>query len=186
MVTLRIDRARRSPPSRTRSSFPSTCGWGVILGKTQPERVGQFRSTRSTSEWSSRGADEKPYVIDRNPCGSSSGTGSAIAAICPPSGVGTETDGSIICPASVNGLVGIKPTVGLVSRRGIIPISASQDTAGPMARTVADAALLLTALAAVDEQDSAGAAAAGRIPPDYANGLDAGAPMANDLACGAG
>ena len=148
----------------------------VILGKTNLSEWANFRSTRSTSGWSSRGGQTKnPYVLDRNPCGSSSGTGSAIAASLAAIGVGTETDGSIICPASVNGLVGIKPTVGLVSRRGIIPISASQDTAGPMARTVADAALLLTALAAVDEQDSASAAAAGRIPPEYANGLDTGA-----------
>ena len=145
----------------------------VILGKTNLSEWANFRSTRSTSGWSSRGGQTKnPYVLDRNPCGSSSGTGSAIAASLAAIGVGTETDGSIICPASVNGLVGIKPTVGLVSRRGIIPIAVSQDTAGPMARTVADAALLLTALAAVDQQDPDGPASAGRIPADYANGLD--------------
>ena len=125
----------------------------VILGKTNLSEWANFRSTRSTSGWSSRGGQTKnPYVLDRNPCGSSSGTGAAIAASLASIGVGTETDGSIICPASVNGLVGIKPTVGVVSRRGIIPISASQDTAGPMARSVADAAMLLTALAGVDEQ----------------------------------
>ena len=123
----------------------------MILGKTNLSEWANFRSTRSTSGWSSRGGQTKnPYVLDRNPCGSSSGTGTAIAASLAAIGVGTETDGSIICPASVNGLVGLKPTVGLVSRSGIIPISVSQDTAGPMARTVADVALLLTAMAGVD------------------------------------
>src|SRR5688572_21268805 len=108
----------------------------VIIGKTNLSEWANFRSTRSTSGWSSRGGQTRnPYVLDRNPCGSSSGTGAAIAASLASIGVGTETDGSIICPASVNGLVGIKPTVGLVSRRGIIPIAASQDTAGPMARS---------------------------------------------------
>ncbi len=120
----------------------------VILGKTNLSEWANFRSTRSTSGWSSRGGQTKnPYVLDRNPCGSSSGTGTAIAASLAAIGVGTETDGSIICPSSVAGLVGLKPTVGLVSRRGIIPISASQDTAGPMARTVTDAALMLGAMA---------------------------------------
>jgi amidase len=140
----------------------------VILGKTNLSEWANFRSTRSTSGWSSRGGQTKnPYVLDRNPCGSSSGTGAAIAASLASIGVGTETDGSIICPASVNGLVGIKPTVGLVSRRGIIPIAASQDTAGPMARSVADAAMLLTALAGVDERDPAATAATGTIPSRY-------------------
>jgi len=140
----------------------------VILGKTNLSEWANFRSTRSTSGWSSRGGQTKnPYVLDRNPCGSSSGTGAAIAASLAAIGVGTETDGSIICPASVNGLVGIKPTVGLVSRRGIIPISSVQDTAGPMARSVADAALLLTALAAVDDRDPAGSRANGKIPNNY-------------------
>jgi len=140
----------------------------VILGKTNLSEWANIRSTRSTSGWSSRGGQTKnPYVLDRNPCGSSSGTGAAIAASLASIGVGTETDGSIICPASVNGLVGIKPTIGLVSRRGIIPISAVQDTAGPMARTVADAAMLLAALAALDESDPASGTAAGRISPDY-------------------
>ena len=141
----------------------------VILGKTNLSEWANFRSTRSTSGWSSRGGQTKnPYALDRNPCGSSSGTGAAIAASLASIGVGTETDGSIICPASVNGLVGLKPTVGLVSRRGIIPISETQDTAGPMTRSVADAALLLTALAAVDAGDPATDAAKGRIPDDYA------------------
>ena len=143
----------------------------VILGKTNLSEWANFRSTRSTSGWSSRGGQTKnPYVLDRNPCGSSSGTGAAIAASLAAIGVGTETDGSIICPASVNGLVGIKPTVGLVSRRGIIPIAASQDTAGPMARTVADAAMLLTALAGVDDLDPASGAAHGKIPREFAVG----------------
>jgi amidase len=140
----------------------------VILGKTNLSEWANLRSTRSTSGWSSRGGQTKnPYVLDRNPCGSSSGTGTAIAASLAAIGVGTETDGSIMCPASVNGLVGVKPTVGLVSRSGIIPISISQDTAGPMARTVADAALLLNGLVGIDEGDPAAAAAKGRVPSDY-------------------
>ena len=140
----------------------------MIIGKTNLSEWANFRSTRSTSGWSSRGGQTKnPYVLDRNPCGSSSGTGAAIAASLASIGVGTETDGSIICPASVNGLVGIKPTVGLVSRRGIIPIAASQDTAGPMARSVADAAMLLTALAGVDEQRPGGQRGKGKSPPAY-------------------
>lgn len=141
----------------------------VILGKANLSEWANFRSTRSTSGWSSRGGQTKnPYALDRNPCGSSSGTGAAIAASLASIGVGTETDGSIICPSSVNGLVGVKPTVGLVSRRGIIPISETQDTAGPMARSVTDAALLLNALAAVDAADPAADAAKGRIPDNYA------------------
>jgi amidase len=110
-------------------------------------------------------------VLDRNPCGSSAGTGTAIAASFAAIGVGTETDGSIICPASVNGLVGLKPTVGLVSRAGIIPISVSQDTAGPMGRNVTDVAMLLNAIAGVDESDPSGHAAAGNIPEDYSTFL---------------
>lgn len=140
----------------------------VILGRTNLSEWANFRSTRASSGWSSRGGQTKnPYVLDRNPCGSSAGTGAAIAASLAAVGVGTETDGSIICPSSVNGLAGLKPTVGLVSRNGIIPISASQDTAGPMARNVADAALLLNALAAVDASDPAGEAANGHLPHDY-------------------
>jgi amidase len=144
----------------------------VILGKTNLSEWANFRSTRSTSGWSSRGGQTRnPYVLDRNPCGSSAGTGTAIAASLASFGIGTETDGSILCPSSVAGLVGLKPTVGLVSRNGIIPISISQDTAGPMARTVADAALLLGAMAGVDEADPAGHAAAGNIPEDYSSFL---------------
>jgi len=148
----------------------------VILGKTNLSEWANFRSTRSSSGWSSRGGQTKnPYVLDRNPCGSSSGTGTAIAASLGAIGVGTETDGSIICPASVAGLAGLKPTVGLVSRTGIIPISISQDTAGPMARTVADVALLLNGMAAVDPADPAGAAADGKIAADYTTFLKADA-----------
>ena len=144
----------------------------VILGKTNLSEWANFRSTRSSSGWSSRGGQTKnPYVLDRNPCGSSSGTGTAIAASLAAIGVGTETDGSIICPSSVNGLAGLKPTVGLVSRSGIIPISVSQDTAGPMARTVSDVALLLTAMAGVDPADPSGPAANGKIATDYSTFL---------------
>src|SRR5690606_21980641 len=144
----------------------------VVLGKTNLSEWANFRSSRSTSGWSSRGGQTRnPYVLDRNPCGSSAGTGAAIAASLATVGVGTETDGSILCPSAVNGLVGLKPTVGLVSRDGIIPISISQDTAGPMARTVADAAALLTVLAAADTADPAGAGAEGKTA-DYLAGLD--------------
>jgi amidase len=143
----------------------------VILGKTNLSEWANLRSTRSTSGWSSRGGQTKnPYVLDRNPCGSSSGTAAAIASSMAAVGVGTETDGSIMCPSSVNALVGLKPTVGLVSRTGIIPISISQDTAGPMARTVADAALLLNGLVGIDPSDP-GAPAAGRPPIDYSSAL---------------
>jgi amidase len=148
----------------------------VILGRTNLSEWANFRSTRSSSGWSSRGGQTKnPYALDRNPCGSSSGTGAAVASSLAALGVGTETDGSIICPSSVNGLVGLKPTVGLVSRSGIIPISVSQDTAGPMARTVADAALLLSALAGADDADPAGTAAAGHALADYSIALRADA-----------
>lgn len=126
----------------------------VILGKTNLSEWANFRSTHSISGWSGRGGQTRnPYALDRSPCGSSAGSGAAIAANLAAVGVGTETDGSILCPSAVNGLVGIKPTVGLVSRTGIIPISSSQDTAGPMARTVADAATLLAAMAAPDPRD---------------------------------
>jgi amidase len=140
----------------------------VILGKTNLSEWANFRGARSTSGWSSRGGQTKnPYVLDRNPCGSSSGTGVAVAASLAAIGVGTETSGSIICPSAINGVVGLKPTPGLVSRQGIIPISVTYDTAGPMARTVADAALLLTAIAAPDPADPLGPAAAGRQAADY-------------------
>jgi len=144
----------------------------VILGKTNLSEWANFRSTRSSSGWSSRGGQTKnPYALDRNPCGSSSGTGSAIAASLGAIGIGTETDGSIICPSAVTGLVGLKPTVGLVSRSGIIPISISQDTAGPMGRTVTDVAMLLNVMAAVDDKDPAGPASSGHRPVDYSDFL---------------
>ncbi len=145
----------------------------VLIGKTNLSEWANFRSSRSTSGWSGRGGQTRnPYVLDRNPCGSSSGTGAAIAANLAVVGVGTETDGSIICPASICGLVGLKPTVGLVSRTGIIPISATQDTAGPMTRTVADAAVLLTVIAGVDERDEITKESRGKKNPDYTSFLD--------------
>jgi amidase len=148
----------------------------VILGKTNLSEWANFRSTHSISGWSSRGGQTRnPYVLDRDPCGSSAGTAAGIAASLAMVGVGTETDGSIICPSSQNGLVGLKPTVGLVSRNGIIPISISQDSAGPMGRSVADVAALLNVLAGVDENDPAGHAGAGNIPPDYSQFLHADA-----------
>jgi amidase len=148
----------------------------VLLGKTNLSEWANFRSSHSTSGWSGRGGQVKnPYALDRNPCGSSSGTGAAIAANLAAIGVGTETDGSIVCPSGTNGLVGIKPTLGLVSRSGIIPIAHSQDTAGPMARSVADAALLLGAMTGVDPGDPASARSASRAGRDYTRSLDAGA-----------
>lgn len=140
----------------------------VILGKTNLSEWANFRSSRSTSGWSGRGGQTRnPYALDRNPCGSSSGTGTAIAANLATVGIGTETDGSIICPAAVAGLVGIKPTVGLVSRSGIIPISHSQDTAGPMTRSVADAAALLAAITGKDDADTATQGSVGPAIFDY-------------------
>lgn len=145
----------------------------VILGKTNLSEWANFRSSHSTSGWSGRGGlTRNPYALDRNPCGSSSGSGAATAANLCALAVGTETDGSIVCPSSANGIAGIKPTLGLVSRAGIIPIAHSQDTAGPMARTVADAAILLTALAGADPADPATASSRGKSSPDYARYLD--------------
>jgi len=145
----------------------------VILGKTNLSEWANMRSSHSTSGWSGRGGLTKnPYALDRNPCGSSSGTGAGISANLAAVGIGTETDGSIVCPSSSNGLVGIKPTVGLVSRSRIIPISHSQDTAGPMCRTVRDAAILLGALTGVDPDDSATAASAGKSQTDYSRYCD--------------
>ncbi|HKP76664.1 MAG TPA: amidase family protein, partial [Longimicrobiaceae bacterium] len=145
----------------------------VILGKTNLSEWANFRSTHSSSGWSGRGGQVlNPYVLDRTPCGSSSGSGAAIAANLAAIAVGTETDGSIVCPSSANSLVGIKPTVGLVSRSGIVPISHSQDTAGPMTRTVADAAALLSVLAGVDARDSATAASRAHAQADYTRFLD--------------
>ena len=147
----------------------------VVLGKTNLSEWANLRSSHSTSGWSARGGQTKmPYVLDRNPSGSSSGSGVAVAANLCAVSVGTETDGSIVSPAGQNGIVGIKPTVGLVSRRGIIPISHTQDTAGPMARSVADAAALLSVLAGVDPDDPATAAAASHMEKNYTRFLDAG------------
>jgi amidase len=141
----------------------------VILGRTNLSEWANFRSTQSTSGWSSRGGQTKnPYVLDRNPCGSSSGSAVAAAASLAAVAIGTETNGSIICPASVNGVVGLKPTVGLVSRTGIIPIAASQDTAGPIGRTVADVAALLSGMAGADDRDAASRRATVKPVPDYA------------------
>jgi len=146
----------------------------VVLGKTNLSEWANFRSTRSASGWSSRGGQTKnPYVLDRNPCGSSSGSGVAAAANLCAVAIGTETNGSVACPASINGIVGIKPTVGLWSRSGIIPISQTQDTAGPMTRTVMDAAILLGALAGIDTADTATRESQGKALKDYTTFLDA-------------
>ncbi|HEX6086099.1 MAG TPA: amidase [Thermoanaerobaculia bacterium] len=145
----------------------------VLLGKTNLSEWANFRSTHSTSGWSGRGGlTRNPYALERNCCGSSSGSGAAIAASLAAVGVGTETDGSIVCPSSACGLVGLKPTLGLVSRSGIIPIAHSQDTAGPMTRTVTDAAILLGAMAGLDSLDAATAASRGRAHADYTRFLD--------------
>lgn len=145
----------------------------VLLGKTNLSEWANFRSSRSTSGWSSRGGQTRmPYILDRNPSGSSAGTGAAVAANLCVIGIGTETDGSITSPASINGLVGIKPTVGLVSRSGIIPISATQDTAGPMGRTVKDAAIFLSILAGIDPKDPITSESKGKAKTDYTQGLD--------------
>jgi len=145
----------------------------VILGKTNLSEWANFRSERSTSGWSGRGGlTRNPYALDRNPCGSSSGSAVAVAASLCAVAVGTETDGSIVSPASANGIVGIKPTVGLISRSGIIPISHTQDTAGPMARTVADAAALLGVLKGTDPRDPATIEKTINIPGDYTQFLD--------------
>ena len=145
----------------------------VILGKTNLSEWANIRSSHSTSGWSGRGGlTRNPYALDRNPCGSSSGTGAAVSANFCVAGVGTETDGSVVCPSSANGLAGLKPTVGLVSRSGIVPISHSQDTAGPMARTVRDVAILLGAMAGADPQDAATAESQGKLSPDYTRFLD--------------
>jgi len=146
----------------------------VLLGKTNLSEWANFRSNRSASGWSSRGGQTRnPYVLDRNPCGSSSGSGAAVVANLCTVAIGTETNGSIVCPASINGAVGIKPTVGLWSRSGIIPISITQDTAGPMARTVRDAAILLGACAGIDEQDAITKTSEGKSQTDYTIFLDA-------------
>jgi amidase len=148
----------------------------VIIGKTNLSEWANFRSSHSSSGWSSRGGQTKcPYILDHNPCGSSSGSGTAVAANLCTVAVGTETDGSVTCPASVNGIVGLKPTVGLVSRSGIIPISSTQDTAGPMGRTVKDVAILLGVMAGTDVANAATKESEGKTYPDYTKFLDANA-----------
>ena len=145
----------------------------IIIGKTNLSEWANFRSTQSSSGWSSRGGQTKnPYFLDHNPCGSSAGSGVAVSANLCVVAVGTETDGSIVCPASVSGLVGIKPTVGLISRSGIIPISKTQDTAGPMARTVEDAAILLGVLSGIDNKDLITKESKGKNFIDYTQFLD--------------
>jgi amidase len=145
----------------------------VLLGITNMSEWANFRSTASSSGWSGRGGQVlNPYVLDRSPCGSSSGSASATAANLTAAAVGTETDGSILCPASINGVVGIKPTVGLTSRDGVIPIAHSQDTIGPFGRTVADAAIMLGSMTGVDPRDPATAASAGKFYTDYRQFLD--------------
>jgi amidase len=145
----------------------------ILLAKASMSEWANFRSPRSSSGWCSRGGQGRnPYALDRTPCGSSSGTGGAVAAGYVAAGIGTETDGSITCPASTVGLVGIKPTVGLVSRSGIIPISATQDTAGPMCRSVEDAAIVLSAITGVDPRDPATRASAQHAGMDYTRFLE--------------
>ena len=145
----------------------------IIMGKTNLSEWANFRSTRSSSGWSSRGGQTRnPYILDRNPCGSSSGSGTAVSANLCMITIGTETNGSIVCPSNANGIVGIKPTVGLVGRSGIIPISHTQDTAGPMARTVKDAAFLLGALTGIDPRDEKTRESEGRFFVDYSQFLD--------------
>src|SRR5207249_4981928 len=146
----------------------------VILGKTNLSEWANIRSTHASSGWSGRGGQVRnPYALDRSPSGSSSGTGAAIAANFAAAGIGTETDGSIVSPSSANSLVGLKPTVGLVSRAGIVPISHHQDTAGPMCRTVGDAATLLGALTGVDPRDPATRESKGHALSDYTSFLEA-------------
>lgn len=147
----------------------------VLFGKANLSEWANFRSEHSTSGWSARGGQcRNPYDTSLTPCGSSSGSGVAVAADLVPGALGTETDGSILCPASVSGVVGIKPTVGLTSRAGVIPVSHTQDTVGPMTKTVEDAALLLSAIAGPDPRDPATSAASGRTKADYTRFLDAG------------
>jgi amidase len=166
-----------APPSRDATVVARLRQAGaVILGKTNLSEWANFRSTGSCSGWSARGQQcRNPHVLDRSPCGSSSGSAAAVAAGFCAASLGTETDGSIVCPASASGVVGIKPTVGLTSRVGVVPISHSQDTVGPYGRTVADAAAVLGALVGVDEHDASSAASAGRSFTDYASFLDAAA-----------
>ena len=163
-------------PSATRDAFiveKLRNAGAVLLGKTNLSEWANFRSERSSSGWSGRGRQcRNPYAMDRNPCGSSSGSGAAVSANFCAITIGTETNGSIVCPANANGVVGIKPTVGLWSRSGIIPISHTQDTAGPMARTVADATALLGPLCGIDQSDSRSISSEGHFQLDYTQFLD--------------
>ncbi len=163
----------RAPDTDSTVAARLRAAGAVLLGKTNLSEWANFRSTQSSSGWCGRnGQSRNPYVLDRNPCGSSSGSGIAAAAALAAASIGTETDGSIVCPANNNGVVGIKPTVGLVSRAGVIPISHTQDTVGPHARTVADAAAVLGALTGVDPRDPATTASAGKFFTDYTRFLD--------------
>ena len=156
------------PPKDSMAAQKLRAAGAVILGKTNLSEWANIRSRHSTSGWSGRGGLTKnPYALDRNPCGSSSGSGAAASANFCAAAIGTETDGSIVCPSSANGLVGIKPTVGLVSRSGIVPISHTQDGAGPMCRTVRDAATVLGALTGMDPEDAATAQSQGKAHTDY-------------------
>ena len=166
--------ARRAarPPTRSSSSELKAAG-AIIIGKANLSEWANFRSGPSSSGWSGIGGQTNmAYVLDRNPCGSSSGSGVAVSADLATVAVGTETDGSVVCPSGANGVVGIKPTLGLLSRAGIVPISADQDTAGPMARNVTDAAVLLGAMTGVDPDDPATAEQAGHAFTDYTQFLD--------------
>ncbi len=169
MVTSAGSLALASPAGR--DAFLATqlrAAGCVVLGKSNLSEWANFRSTRSSSGWSGVGGQTRnPHVLDRNPCGSSSGSGAAVAAGLCAGAIGTETDGSIVCPSNANGIVGIKPTLGLVSRTGVVPIAHSQDTAGPMARTVADAAVILTALVSPDATDPITTAASVQRYADY-------------------
>ncbi|MBI3652439.1 MAG: amidase [Acidobacteria bacterium] len=165
--------ADSTPPQDSFVAQRLRAAGAVIIGKTNLSEWANIRSSHSTSGWSGRGGlTRNPYALDRNPCGSSSGTGAALSANFAAIGIGTETDGSVVCPSNANSLVGIKPTVGLVSRAGIIPISHSQDTAGPMCRSVADAAILLGALTGQDPSDQATKASRGKALSDYTKFLD--------------
>ena len=176
MMTTAGSLALAGGPKPVRDSFVAQQlrkAGAVILGKTNLSEWANIRSSHSSSGWSGRGGlTRNPYALDRNPCGSSSGTGAGISANLAAGGIGTETDGSIVCPSSSNGLAGIKPTVGLVSRTGIIPISHSQDTAGPMCRTLRDAAIMLGALTGVDPEDSYTRESQGKSHTDYTRFLD--------------
>jgi amidase len=165
--------AGSKPPQDSFIAAKLRAAGAVILGKANLSEWANIRSNHSSSGWSARGGQcRNPYVLDRNPCGSSSGSGSATSANLTTVSIGTETDGSIVCPSSTCGIVGIKPTVGLVSRAGVIPISHTQDTAGPMCRTVSDAAILLGALTGVDPRDPATNASQGHALTDYTSHLD--------------